>query len=105
MEYGMSDKLGPLTFGRKQEQVFLGRDLGRERDFSEEIASAIDRETRNMVDECFRRTEELLTKHTKQLHAIAEAVLEKETLEADEFVRIVGIGKGGKPLDPVDTKS
>lgn len=105
MEYGMSDKLGPLTFGRKQEQVFLGRDLGRERDFSEEIASAIDRETRNMVDECFRRTEELLTKHIKQLHAIAEAVLEKETLEADEFVRIVGIGKGGKPLDPVDTKS
>lgn len=105
MEYGMSDKLGPLTFGRKQEQVFLGRDLGRERDFSEEIASAIDRETRNMVDECFHRTEELLSKHMDQLHALAQAVLEKETLDADEFVRIVGIGKGGKPLDDVDNKS
>lgn len=104
MEYGMSDKLGPLTFGRKHDQVFLGRDLGRERDFSEEIASAIDRETRNMVDECFRRTEELLTEHIDQLHGVAQAVLEKETLNADEFVRIVGIGKGGKPLDQVDSK-
>lgn len=105
MEYGMSDKLGPLTFGRKQEQVFLGRDLGRERDFSEEIASAIDRETRNMVDECFHRTEELLSEHIDRLHAVAKAVLDKETLEADEFVRIVGLGKGGKPLDQVDNKS
>jgi cell division protease FtsH len=104
MEYGMSDRLGPLTFGRKHDQVFLGRDLGRERDFSEEIASAIDRETRNMVDECFRRTEELLTKHIDKLHAVAQAVLEKETLDADEFIRIVGIGKGGKPLEQVDSK-
>lgn len=100
----MSDRLGPLTFGRKHDQVFLGRDLGRERDFSEEIASAIDRETRNMVDECFRRTEELLTKHIDKLHAVAQAVLEKETLDADEFIRIVGIGKGGKPLEQVDSK-
>lgn len=105
MEYGMSDKLGPLTFGRKHEQIFLGRDLGRERDFSEEIASAIDRETRNMVDECFRRTEELLAKHIDQLHAVAQAVLEKETLGAEEFTRIVGVGKGGKPLDSVDNKA
>lgn len=104
MEYGMSDKLGPLTFGRKHDQVFLGRDLGRERDFSEEIAAAIDQETRNMVDDCFRRTEELLTRHIDQLHAVAQAVIEKETLDADEFVRIVGIGKGGKPLDQVDSK-
>lgn len=104
MEYGMSDKLGPLTFGRKQEQVFLGRDLGRERDFSEEIASAIDRETRELVDQCFRRTEELLTKHIDKLHAVAQAVLEKETLDADEFIRIIGIGKGGKPLEQVDSK-
>jgi cell division protease FtsH len=99
MEYGMSDKLGPLTFGRKQSQVFLGRDLGRERDFSEEIASAIDRETRNMVDECFRRTEELLTKNIDKLHAVALAVMEKETLGAEEFEQIVGIGKGNVPLD------
>ena len=101
MEYGMSDKLGPLTFGRKQSQVFLGRDLGRERDFSEEIASAIDRETRNMVDECFRRAEELLTKNIDRLHAVALAVQEKETLGADEFEQIVGIGKGGKPLEEI----
>jgi len=103
MEYGMSDKLGPITFGRKQDQVFLGRDLGRERDFSEEIASAIDRETRNMVDECFRRTEALLTEHIDRLHALAKAVQEKETLNAEEFVKVVGIGKGGKPLEQVDS--
>ncbi|HOB35241.1 MAG: ATP-dependent metallopeptidase FtsH/Yme1/Tma family protein [Firmicutes bacterium] len=104
MEYGMSDKLGHLTFGRKHDQVFLGRDLGRERDYSEDVASAIDQETRRMVDECFRRTEELLTKYLDKLHAVAEAVLEKETLDAAEFVRIVGIGKGGKPLDSVDSE-
>ncbi|NLY31902.1 MAG: ATP-dependent zinc metalloprotease FtsH, partial [Firmicutes bacterium] len=99
MEFGMSEELGPLTFGRKQSQVFLGRDLGRERDFSEEIASAIDRESKRIIEECYRRTKELLTDNIDKLHAVAEAVLEKETLEADDFVRIVGVGKGGKPLD------
>ncbi len=99
MEYGMSEELGPLTFGRRQHQVFLGRDLGRERDFSEEVASAIDRESKRMVEECFRRTEKVLSDNIERLHAVAEAVLEKETLNADEFVEIVGIGKGGKPLD------
>ncbi len=101
MEFGMSEELGPLTFGRKQHQVFLGRDLGRERDFSEEIASAIDRESRRLVDDCFRRTEKLLSENIDKLHAVAQAVLEKETLDADEFVRIVGVGKGGKPLNQV----
>lgn len=99
MEYGMSDQLGPLTFGRKQSQVFLGRDISRERDFSEEIASAIDRETRAMVDDCFKRAEELLRANIDKLHAVAQAVLEKETLNAEEFVQLVGVGKGGRPLD------
>ena len=97
----MSEELGPLTFGRKQHQVFLGRDLGRERDFSEEVASAIDRESRRLVEECFRRTEELLRENLDKLHAVAQAVLEQETLDADEFVRIVGVGKGGKPINQV----
>lgn len=101
MEFGMSEELGPLTFGRKEHQVFLGRDLGRERDFSEEVASAIDRESRRLVDECFRRTEKLLSDNIDKLHAVAQAVLEKETLDAEEFVRIVGVGKGGKPLNQV----
>ncbi len=101
MEFGMSDELGPLTFGRKQHQVFLGRDLGRERDFSEEVASAIDRESKRLVDESFRRTEKLLSDNIDKLHAVAQAVLKKETLDADEFVRIVGVGKGGKPLAQV----
>ena len=104
MEYGMSDQLGPLTFGRKQSQVFLGRDIGRERDFSEEIASAIDRETRAMVDDCFKRAEETLNANIDMLHAVAKAVLEKETLTGEEFQEIVGVGKGGKPLpEPVDS--
>ncbi len=103
MEYGMSDQLGPLTFGRKQSQVFLGRDISRERDFSEEIASAIDRETRAMVDDCFKRAEETLNANIERLHAVAGAVLEKETLTAEEFEEIAGVAKGGKPLpEPVD---
>lgn len=101
MEFGMSDELGPLTFGRKQHQVFLGRDLGRERDFSEEVASAIDRESKRLVEDCFKRTEKLLSDNIDKLHAVAHAVMEKETLDADEFVSIVGVGKGGKPLAAV----
>lgn len=99
MEYGMSEDLGPLTFGRKQDQVFLGRDISRDRDFSEEVASAIDRETRNLVESCYERAEKILTEHLERLHNVANALLEKETLGAKEFVRVMGIDKNGNPVD------
>jgi len=60
MEYGMSDSLGPITLGRKQDQVFLGRDLGRDRDYSEEIAKAIDQEIRKTIDDCYQRAQDIL---------------------------------------------
>jgi cell division protease FtsH len=95
MEYGMSDELGPITLGRKHEQIFLGRDLARDRDFSEEIAKAIDKEIRRTVDKCYHRAEELIIQNRPKLDAIAEALLEKETLDATEIAALME----GKSLD------
>ena len=89
MEYGMSDELGPITLGRKYEQVFLGRDLTRDRDFSEEIAKAIDKEIRRTVDRCYHMAEELIIQNREKLDAIAEALLEKETLDAEEIAVLI----------------
>ncbi len=85
MEYGMSSALGPITLGKKHEQVFLGRDLARDRDYSEEIAKAIDQEIRNTVDECYRRAQEILEQNREKLDLVAGALLEKETLDAEEI--------------------
>lgn len=88
-EFGMSDDLGPLTFGTKQDQVFLGRDLGRERNYSEEVASAIDREARKIVTACYDKAREIIRRHRKQLDRIAEALLEKETLEGSQLQELL----------------
>lgn len=85
MEYGMSEELGPLTLGRKQETVFLGRDIARDRNYSEEIAYSIDREVRRIIDRCYSNAKALLEKHLNTLHLIAKKLAEKETLEAEEF--------------------
>ncbi|MFZ5590947.1 MAG: ATP-dependent zinc metalloprotease FtsH, partial [Bacillota bacterium] len=89
MEYGMSDELGPLTLGRKQEAVFLGRDLARDRNYGEEVASAIDREVRRIIDQNYNRAKEILERYMDVLHQIAGALMEKETLEAEEFAAIM----------------
>jgi cell division protease FtsH len=89
MEYGMSEELGPMTLGRKQETVFLGRDIARDRNYGEEVAAAIDREVRRMIDKNYNRAKELLTKHIEILHLIARKLMEKETLEAEEFSAIM----------------
>jgi cell division protease FtsH len=85
MEYGMSEALGPITLGRKHDQVFLGRDLGRDRDFSEEIAKAIDQEIRRTIDECYRKAQDILNQNRDKLDLIAAALMEKETLDAEEI--------------------
>ncbi len=85
MEYGMSENLGLLTLGRKQETVFLGRDLTQDRNYGEEVATAIDKEVRHIVDQCYHKAKELLEKHNKTLHLVAQKLMEKETLEAKEF--------------------
>ncbi|GAB6274022.1 MAG: ATP-dependent zinc metalloprotease FtsH [Peptococcaceae bacterium] len=89
MEYGMSENLGPLTLGRKQETVFLGRDLARDRNYGEEVATAIDKEVRHIVDQCYHKAKEILEKHDGTLHIVAQKLMEKETLEAEEFKNLM----------------
>lgn len=89
MEYGMSERLGPLTLGHKQDHVFLGRDISRDRNYSEEIASAIDQEVRRIVDESYATARSLLNEHIEALHAIANTLIEKETIEAEEFTNLM----------------
>lgn len=85
MEYGMSDELGPLTYGRRQEAVFLGRDLMRARDYSDEVASKIDRAIRHIIMEQYDRAKTLLLQHRQTLNRFALALMEKETLESEEL--------------------
>lgn len=85
MEFGMSANLGPLTFGNKQDLVFLGRDIARDRNYSEEVAAAIDKEVKDMVQGCYARAESLLRENRERLQAIADALIEKETLEGEEL--------------------
>ncbi|MDF2503449.1 MULTISPECIES: ATP-dependent zinc metalloprotease FtsH [Clostridium] len=88
MEYGMSENLGPISFGTDQDEVFLGRDLGRNRNFSEEIGAKIDKEVKELIQEAYDKAEKLLSENMNKLKAVAEALLEKEKLEANEFEEI-----------------
>lgn len=88
-EFGMSEALGPLTFGNKQDQVFLGRDFARERNYSEEIAAAIDREVQHIVVACYEKALDLLKKNRRKLDKIAETLLEKETLDGPELEELL----------------
>ena len=90
MEFGMSEELGPLTFGQKYDSPFLGRDMARDRDYSEEVAAAIDREIRAVIHECYTRATELLQKHRDRLEQIADALLERETLEDQDLEEVLG---------------
>ena len=87
--YGMSEELGPLTFGKKQETIFLGRDISQERNYSEAIAYAIDKEARALIDVAYQRAKKILSEHMEQLELVAAMLIEKETIEATEFYRIM----------------
>lgn len=87
-KYGMSEKLGPMTFGSDEDEVFLGRDMTSRRNYSEEVAAQIDDEIRRIVDEAYHRTEMLLKENMEKLHSISNALLKLETLNADEYKRI-----------------
>ncbi|MEB3205454.1 MAG: ATP-dependent zinc metalloprotease FtsH [Candidatus Sericytochromatia bacterium] len=103
-EWGMSEAVGPLTFGRRTEHVFLGRELGEDRNFSEDVAALIDREVRHIVESCHKRAREILTEHRNTLERVAQELIRRETLDADEFKALVD---GGLPpaaaADPVPT--
>jgi cell division protease FtsH len=88
-EWGMSDELGPLTFGKKDEEIFLGREIATRRDYSEEIALKIDSEVKRLVTENYERTKRMLLENMASLKALAEALLEKEVLDAPEIDKII----------------
>ncbi|MCX7823172.1 MAG: ATP-dependent zinc metalloprotease FtsH [Syntrophobacterales bacterium] len=94
-EWGMSDRLGPLTFGKREEHIFLGREIARHQDYSEQTAIEIDREIRSIVESCYERTKKLLVEHMDILHAIAKELLEKETLQKTDIDKIIESIKPG----------
>lgn len=112
MEYGMSEKLGPLQFGNSQGQVFLGRDFGHEPNYSDSIAYEIDKEMHRMITECYEKAKDLLTKYSKEVHLIAETLLERETLDLEDIKQLIengaiseekdgntgGSSEGGEPI-------
>ncbi len=90
-EFGMSDKLGHLTFGHKQQQIFLGRDMLDERNYSEQTAVLIDQEVRKIIDTCYEQAQKLLSDNIDKLKKLAEALLEKEVMDASEVRELLGL--------------
>jgi cell division protease FtsH len=104
-EWGMSEKLGPMTFGKKEEEIFLGRDFTQKADYSKTTAIEIDAEIRRIIQESYQRAKELLTTNLRLLHKVAEELLEKEVLdgsEIDAIVRAFSLN-GGDPLTSSST--
>ncbi|MBE6112606.1 MAG: ATP-dependent metallopeptidase FtsH/Yme1/Tma family protein [Peptococcaceae bacterium] len=98
-EWGMSDELGTITFGNNNgDQVFLGRDLGRDRNYSEAVAYSIDKEVKRMMDDCHAEATRLLTENLDKLTLIAETLKEREVIQADEFIALME----GRSLDELD---
>jgi cell division protease FtsH len=91
-EYGMSN-LGPLTFGEKEELVFLGRELGEHKTYSEEVAAKIDNEIGKIIQSAYKKASDLLKKNKAKLRKVAEELVEKETIEKEEFEKLVGVKK------------
>ena len=88
-QYGMSPKLGPRAFGRREELVFLGRDIAEQRNYSERVAEAIDDEVSHLLDDAHRRATETLNRHRGLLDMLSERLIEVETLDAEEFTRLI----------------
>ena len=103
MRWGMSDTLGPIVFGEQQEQVFLGKNIGHERNFSEEVASKIDVEVHQIVDEAYRDVEKLLTDNMDFLHNMANALLEEETIDSTAVENLHKYGTTKAPDETEDT--
>ena len=90
-EWGMSDEMGPLSYGKKEEQIFLGREFATHKDYSEETAERIDKEISRIVSECYEKAKQLLSDHMDELNSLAAALLEKEVLNSTEIDQIIGI--------------
>ena len=94
--FGMSEKLGHLTFGHREEQIFLGRDIIEERNYSDQTALLIDQEIRKIIDDCYERAKEELIKHKDKLKILAEKLLEREIMEVAEIRILLGFNKDEK---------
>jgi len=103
-EFGMSDALGPLAYGKRHGPIFLARELAEERNYSEEIAHQIDVEVRRIIDECFDRATSILSEHRDRLELLVEVLLRKETLDQQEVATIVETGQlpGGEAAEEAD---
>jgi cell division protease FtsH len=98
MEFGMSDKLGPMQFGSTQQgQVFLGRDFGREPNYSDAIAYEIDQEMQTIIRACYERARQILTQYAEQVHLVAKTLLDRETLDKEEIIELLEYGKIKSP--------
>jgi cell division protease FtsH len=104
-EFGMNDRLGPRTYGRRDREIFLGRDFMRERNYSEETAQRIDEEIQKIIDGCFKRAVDLLTKNKKRLLKLANALLEREVLDGEEVDRLLKTGGGAAVASAARTGS
>jgi cell division protease FtsH len=89
MRWGMSEKLGNLSFGKRDEQVFLGRDIVEEKNYSEATAVEIDKEVRKIIESCYKKAKEELTSNKEKLKLLAERLLEKEVLDFEEVKRLI----------------
>ena len=97
--YGMSSKMGTVAYGKSGENVFMGRDFGTTRDFSEEFAAELDREIKHIIDERYDTAKNLLTEHRDLLDAIAKELLEKETLDDEDVTKIINNIRGEEFTD------
>ncbi len=98
-EWGMSDKLGPLTFGKKEEQIFLGREIARHKDYSEKTAVDIDEEVKGIVFEAYKKAKDLLTENRDLLEVFANTLLEKETLDGPEIDALINGAVSARPVE------
>ncbi len=103
-KYGMSEKLGPIAFGKDNDEVFLGRDYNHMRNYSEAVASEIDEEVESIVLAAYKRTESILQEHIDKLHVVAKALVEREKIDANEFYALMD-GKELPPLQSVEPKT
>jgi cell division protease FtsH len=100
-EWGMSETLGPMSFGEKQEEIFLGREIAQHRDYSEATAQLIDKEVKALVEEASKDVEKIISKNIQKLHAVANALLDRESLDGEEIDKLIN----GESLPPVKNKN
>ena len=95
--WGMSENLGPLTFGKREEMIFLGKEISQQRDYSEKTAVMIDEEVKSLVEGSYRKAYDLLEKNIDKLHNLANALLEREILDHEEIDKVLK----GEQLEPL----